>query len=414
LAETKIIEFFKSAPGFERLLRAMFDTYSHSGRVFGAVRLTRPSEEEETALSEFFKRDYYDQALIRIGLADFERQIQKRFPQESEGVGLGEILAQYTGKPTPKNRHTRGEISQKGTMASNVLAEIMPKFENTIAAGWLKEISRQTRREYRRWAEQYNSEPQEVIRTIQEVSEALNNLPNENKLTPLAKFSKRFTSASLDFHSSHGRLFLKALAFKFNQPSPACTDDFISLHLRAGLLSCGKISGVTVHGINGQNETQMLTLESLSRVESVSVFGGKVFIFEEPLIFNAVCEQLNNFRCTIINPPSTNSAAFLYLLKMLHAAKIPMYYAGNMTVKSLEIADKLCLEFGKTITPWRYRREDYELILQQENAPLQGEKKQLSLHNETLASLLSLMRKTGKTASSIPLVPLYVDEIKTK
>lgn len=97
----EIAKIFKSNVGFERILRAMVDTYLHHRRAFVAVRLTRPSIEEEFALLEFFKRDYYDQALIRISSADFERQIQKNFSAE---VGLGEVLSHYIGKPDV-NRH---------------------------------------------------------------------------------------------------------------------------------------------------------------------------------------------------------------------------------------------------------------------------------------------------------------------
>jgi hypothetical protein len=139
------------------------------------------------------------------------------------------------------------ETLQKGTFASAILSELLPKFEGTPAASWLKEISRQTRREYRKWAEQYNNEPQIVSETLQSVAEALNNIPQKINLMPLAEFSEKFSNSpyTLDFNSVRGQLFLKALAFKFNQFSPVCTEDCIKLHLQAGLLSCGKISGVS-------------------------------------------------------------------------------------------------------------------------------------------------------------------------
>jgi len=386
----------------------MHDTYSHNGRIFGAVRLTRPTESEEAALSKFFKRDYHNQALIRIGLGDFERQIQKNFPEEGEGFRLGDFLAEYMG--TPKKQLE--ETLQKGSFASVILSELLPKFDEPPAADWLKELSRQTRREYREWTERYNIEPTPVIEMLQSVSEALNNLPQEKKPTPLAKFSEKFANSpyALDFHEKHGQLFLKALAFKFKQPVPTCTEDCINLHLRAGLLTCGRISSVTMHEI--QSGTQILTLENISCLEYISAHGGKVFIFEDPLIFNAVCERLNDCRCTIINPTNGNSAAFLHLLRIFLAAGNTMHYAGNINFKSLEFADKLCVDFGKNLIPWRYSREDYEFILSQKNFILPSEKKHISLHNETLASLLSLMRKTGRTASSMPLIPHYIEDIK--
>lgn len=412
----EILLFFKANAGFDRLLRAMFDIYLQHGRPFGAVRLTRPSEAEEAALSAFFKRDYYNQALIRIGLADFERQIQKNFSQEA---GLGTVLAAYMGKP-----HKRAPRTEKqGTFVAAILAEI-PKFANTPAEAWLKEISVQSRRAYRKSAEQYLSDPKSTLKTIRTVAKALNEIPCGERLTPLAEFSEKHTGSrdALDFSGARGQLFLKALACRFGLPAPVGKEACICLHLRAGLLSCGKISNVTVIGLAAQNDSvcehfekinqaHVLTLENLSRFERVSAHGGKAFIIEDPLVFEAVCENLRGVKCTLICPVGGAGAAFLYLLGLFRAAKIPVYYAGNFDYKGLELADRLDRDF-ENVTPWRYSREDYAEILAKSSVPLPDEKRNLALHNETLASLLSHMRKTGKTASSMPLVSSFSEEIK--
>lgn len=427
-----VLQFFKDKAGFKRVLRAMYDTYSKHGRVFGAIRLTHPSTAEESAISEFFQRDYYNQALIRIGLADFERQVHKNFP-DSEGISLGEILAEYMGKPQPKKHSVRlskfSSAQKPGTLSSVILSEILPKHENTHAAPWLKEVSLQTRRVYRKWAEQFVTAPKIVTATLLEVADALNNLPEES-LTPLASFSQKFCGNpnALDFHGSHGSLFLKALACRFNQPEPSSIEDCIKLHLRAGLLTCGNISGVTVFGLSAKiadgqsdkvceyykktNQAFVLTLENIAQFSSVSAYGGRVFIFEDPQVFSIVCEQIHNTKCTLICPTNGFSAALMYLLEHFHTNEVTLFYAGNMNFKSLEQADKLYQKFGKTLIPWRYTHDDYTKILSQGSSPLPDEKKHLSLHNETLASLLSQMRKTGKTAPSITLIPYYIDDIK--
>jgi len=88
-----------------------------------------------------------------------------------------------------------------------------------------------------------------------------------------------------------------------------------------------------------------------------------------------------------------------------------MYYAGNINYNSLALADKLYLKFTKNFKPWRYSKADYERILETNSTMLQDKKKDLSLHNETLASLLSQLRKKGRTASSMPLVSLFAEDI---
>jgi len=425
----KIVQFFKSDFGFDRMLRAMFDIYLNHGRAFGAVRLTRTSVEEESAISEFFKRDYYNQALIRIGLADFERQMHKKF---SDNVELGAVLAEYMGKPVEK-RYARSDAQKPGTFASIILTDVLPELENTPAQVWLKEISMQTRRAYRTWATRYLTEPENIIKMIRDVSEALNNINEDKKLIPLTEFSEKFTGSpnALDFSGTHGELFLKSLACIFKLPTPFSTEECIYLHLRAGLLSYGMLSSVTVFGISAKtydeqddtacahyenlNQSHILTLENMSRFASVSARSGKVFILEDPQIFAAVCTQLKGLKCTIICPACSSgfSAAFIYLLKYFRTADIPLYYAGNMDYRGLEHADKLYVEFDKIFVPWRYSHEDYAHILSEGNVSLPDVKKNLAMHNDTLASLLSHMRKTGKTATSTPLIPLFCEDIKS-
>lgn len=201
------------------------------------------------------------------------------------------------------------------------------------------------------------------------------------------------------------------------------------LALSRGLLSCGVISNVTVRGVsaknsnclqiatscvhcNNLNQKHVLTLENLSGFESVSAFS-KAFIIEEPQVFAAVCQQLGEINRTIICPVSGFPAAFMYLLKLLSAADVSLYYAGNMDYKGMERADRLYLEFGKTFILWHYSREDYAHVLSQGSTQIPDEKKNLTMHNETHASLLSHMRKEGKIASFMPLVPLLVEDIRS-
>ena len=426
----EIIEYFKSDKGFERLLRAMFDIYVRYGRAFGAVRLTRPTTEEETVLSGFFKRDYYDQALIRIGLADFERQVQKVF---STDLLLGEFLEGYSGRSViSKSDMKAGARSSTDQFTGGLMAELVPIYDETPAGRWFGEMMAHMRRTYRPWVEMYQREPAVVIEMVRTTAEALNNLPgSKGGLVRLAKFSEKYTGSpfALDFSCSHGQLFLRALANYYDKPVPVADEDCVNLYVKAGLLTGGVLSRVTVMGLcavtnNGKpdaasiiyNELQqahVLTLENLSRFASVSAYGGTVFIFENPAIFAAVSERLRDVNCTLVCSVGGGTPAFLYLLKMFRKGGAKMYYAGNLDYRGLSLADKLYLEFGKNFIPWHYSRTDYELVLAEGDSLLPDEKKGLAMHNEDLASLLSTMRKVGKTSSSMPLVELFVEDIKT-
>ena len=412
------LQYFAQEKGFDRLIRAMFDVYARHGRAFGAVRLTRPGAEEEKAISTFFKRDYYNQALIRIGLADFERQMQKMFEAD---LRLDAVLEGYTGRQIRSDVRT-GKNSDRFT--ASLLTELAPRYENTPAATWLMEMISHMRRTYRPWVEMYQENPSFVLEIVDAVASALNNIP-ESGLTRLGEFSGKHTGSpyALDYYDMHhGQLFLRALAHRFGMSIPYNAEDGLSLYLRAGLLAGGVLSRVTVYGLNANdeattiydnlNEAFVLTLENLSRLSSAQAYGGKVFILENPQVYAAVYERLRGTKCTIVCPMGGGMPAFTYLMKLLLANGATLYYAGNLDYKGLLAADKLYLELGKSFVPWRYEREDYERILGETEALLPDEKKGLAMHNDVLASLLSHMRKVGKTASSMPLVPLLVEDIK--
>ena len=419
---TEIINFLKNDNGFERLMNGMFDLYNRYGRCFSAVRLSRPSGEEEKALSEFFNRDYYDQMLIRIGLAEFERQLQKVFNYDA---GLSAILEAYCGRQLATYSEPAVETNRyKDAFTRTIRDEMLPKYEGTPAAYWLSEMIAHTRRTYRQWADQFTHEPDEVLSMISAVCGAVNALHKHDQLIRLSDFAARHMDSprALDFHSPLGPLFLRALAHKYQAHVPTVLEDSIRLYLQAGLLSDGVLSQVTVRGIKTGDEACMfydqlgeahvLTLENICRLNEASAYGDKVFVVENPHMFSALCERLSGLNCTLMCAANGLNPALERLLELCTASGATIYYSGNMDYKGLTVADKVYLRFGKLFVPWRYGKADYELLFAGNDYLLPDDRKDLAMHNEELASLLSLLRKRGKSAPSFPLVGLLAEDIR--
>ena len=419
---TEIIQYLKSDSGFERLMNGMFDLYNRYGRCFSAVRLSRPTKDEEKALSVFFNRDYYDQMLIRIGLAEFERQLQKVFSYEA---GLATILEAYFSRSLTTHSEPALESNRyKDAFTRTIRDDVLPRFEDTPAADWLREMLAHMRRTYRQWADQFPHEPENVLAMISAVCEAVNALPGPDQLIRLSDFSARHldNSRALDFHAPMGPLFLRALAHRYQASVPTVLEDSIRLYLQAGLLSEGVLSQVTVRGIKASDEACMfydqlgeayvLTLENICRLGEASAYGEKVFVVENPHVFSALCERLSGQNCTLVCAANGLNPALERLLELCTASGAAIYYAGNMDYKGLTLADKVYLRFGKLFVPWRYGKVDYELLFTGSDYLLPDDRKDLAMHNEELASLLSLLRKKGKSASSLPLVGLLAEDIR--
>jgi len=141
-------------------------------------------------------------------------------------------------------------------------------------------------------------------------------------------------------------------------------------------------------------------------------YGDKVFIVESSHVFSALCERLSGHNCTLVCAADGLNPALEKLLSLFVQCGSVLYYAGNMDYKGLTLADKMYLCYGKAFIPWRYSKSDYELLFTGNDYLLPDDRKDLAMHNEELASLLSLLRKKGKSASSLPLVGLLAEDIR--
>jgi uncharacterized protein (TIGR02679 family) len=424
----EILRYFSENIGFSRLMNGMWDMYSRHGRAFGAVRLDKPQPYEERAMSDFFKRDYYDQALIRIGLAEFERQMQMTF---SDAPGLGVFLEGYFARPLTASakfdKNQRKNHPTRDGLLTHIKAKLLPLYTNTDAEYWLKDMLSHMRRTYKLWAERFNAEESQVHSEIKHVCEALNALPHREYVL-LADYSAKICgdSSALDFYGSHGQLFMRALSQRFGTNVPVFLEDSIHLYWQAGLLSNGVLNQVTVSGVlaysneadaacahyDTMGEAHVLTLENISRYTRVDAHNNTVYVIENANVFALVCEKIRGVRATLVCAAAGMNAALDRLLTLCCESGAKVYYSGNFDPKGLTWGDMLYLRFHKNFVPWRYTKEDYETALKDAAAILPDEKKKVSLHNEAFASLLSTIRKNGKSAAQLPLAGILAEDIR--
>jgi uncharacterized protein (TIGR02679 family) len=408
--------YFKNTDGFSRLMSGMFDMYVRYERCFGAVRLSNPTPEEEKAISDFFNRDYYNQALIRISLADFERHVQKKF---SGSIQLDALLETYTRRPIMRRTSPRITVN---AFSAQVESDLLPMYTETEAGFWLREVIAHTRRTYRKWAEAFTREPQRILGILETVCAALNDLPClRGEKENLMDFTKRHheNAHAFDINNELGSLLLRALARRFDMPLPSGANESSALYYMAGLLTEGVLNSVVVKGIKGfrgdasdkacdfynkLGETHVLTLEQLSRFTGAQAHEGKIYIIENLPVYSAVNERIRGKICSMMCIGNGLNAAAVCLLDLLSASGTKIYFSGNMDYSGLALADKVYLRHPKLFIPWRYDKTDYEKILSNNEFFLPDHKRDQGLHNDDLASLLSTMRKRGKTAPQMALV----------
>ncbi|MCL2708726.1 MAG: TIGR02679 domain-containing protein [Defluviitaleaceae bacterium] len=431
----------KESAGFGRLMEGLFEAYARHGRCFGAVRLADPAPEEEAAVSGYFGRDYYDQALIRIGLADFERQSQKLFGREAK---LDAVLEAYFNKRVARRQGSRTDLGEFGTF---IETELAPRYSGTEAGAWLDEVCAHMRRSYRAAAQAYAENPREAGDMARNICEAINKLAAKKYAAasrpknvstgalsrspvfssppapsiPLSEFSSKITGDphALSPAGTHGDLFARALAWLYKSRYPSNPEEFCALYLKAGFVCLGQASLVHVRGVkashgqtpcescdfyNKRREAFALTLENIGGFDRAEPFGNKVYVIKNLEAFSAVCERTRGFDRTVVCASGGLNAAFALLIDKMGAGSPKLYFSCDMDFAGLSVADAVYLRYPRQFVPWRLDKADYESAAPDGELALTDRQKETGLHCEELASLFSAMRKNGKTVSQSSLV----------
>jgi uncharacterized protein (TIGR02679 family) len=340
------------------------------------------------------------------------------------------LLEAYTKRPVIRRVGSRVTVNAFSAYVDN---ELLIKYKNTEAEGWLGEVVAHTRRVYRRWAEAFIRDPQLVASRMEAVCNALNDLPClHDKYESLPDFTKRLDNDIFDLglNGECGSLLLKALARRFDVPLPTNAEDGSALYFMAGLLTEGVLNQASVRGVlafcgeasdpvcdfyNQRGEPHVLTLQHLSRFSHTRAHKKIIYVLENRAVFSAVSELLPpTCPCTMLCMDNGFNAAASRLLDMLTASGAKIRYSGDMDYKGLTLADKIYLRYPKQFDPWRLDKDEYERVMSDSEFHLTEQKKEQGLHHEGLASLLSYMHKKGKAAWQISLVKELAQDIRDR
>lgn len=397
----QVFNYFDSHNGFRRVLSQMAVVYARHGRTFGAISLCNVSIEEENALSAFFGYDYYNQALVRISLGDFARRLEKLFPAYGD---FGGFILNYLPNSTINT-------SNSDPFAAAIATNLLPYYQDSRASYWLLAVAQHKCPTLKQLGEDFFVSPINVINAIGKVAAAISSLPVSGKFVPLNTFAASCIHEphALDFNGKYGHLFIGALAYIFDSPVPQTAEESVELYAKARLLSNAALSQVMTYGlIPNCNTAHVLTLENIIQLTNINCYAKTVFVFENTLIFCTVNQQLAGKAYTALAGPA--NAAMCEVLHKLVKAGASVYYIGNMNYSGLNNADRLYLKLGKNFIAWRYTADSYQQMLNHHSYTLE-ENTDLALHNDDLASVLSLIRKTGKTGDVMALVPQLVADI---
>lgn len=362
-------EYFRSNPGYHRILAALRQKYQSFGRPAGTVCLPDASEEECQAARRIFGRPFSPP--LRFQAARFEAALQEtRF----QGVSLKEVLEAYFGAEL----HTRREEKETlDGLLSAMLAQAAGAAQDGISARWLRALEEGRGGAYALLRREAARDPQGARRGLLQACRGAERLERRPKApVRLAVLSAEATSDphALDGGTLPGKLFLHLLAFRSGGQFPGGAEARDGLYYENGIL-CDSISSLVTQvglvlrtgagehpayaALRERGELCTLSLAGLAGLTGAESPAGRAYIVENEMVFAQLCDRAAQFSAPLICTSGQPSVAALRLLDLLAASGTALFYSGDFDGKGLSIAAQLCARYPGLLTPWHMAAGDY-------------------------------------------------------
>lgn len=411
--------FFRQDAGFHRLLNALLTKYRSLGKVGGTVVIRDIKDEEQRALSHFFRTYYTAGEDVRVSFIAFVRALQKTKFADIDPI---EILGAYAGEELVSNKVAKEQNEQnKQTFFARVLAA----HTHPYSQFWLRTIGSDKRS--RRIMSLYEESPDICAEQLNCIATALSLLPETYERLPV--FAQRITGNphAFDRNTERGQLFVEALSIlaaqrikesgdmsgeeeenlsaieqenELLQTFHLVRDDILNFVTCVGLLAWCE-ENLLMHWKHAVYESMVLNvpvrnLWSVTKIKAWEEISF-VFIVENPSVFSSL---LDVFLEKGSVPPLVCShgqfkLATWMLLERLRAGGMHMYYAGDYDPEGLQMAQRLYHRYPGQVTLWRYTVEDYQASQPDYELDKRRLKKLDMIVCDELVLLAEEIRKTG-------------------
>ncbi|WP_087065671.1 TIGR02679 family protein [Intestinibacillus massiliensis] len=373
---SECVAYFKSRPGYHRILEQMLKKYKAYGGPVGQVSIVDATEEECEAAQALFGRPYAPP--LRFKLQAFDNALQQT---KFQGVTLKKLLESYFHTTI----RTKKEIQRQVELDfSEMLTRVSSETQSSAGRDWLSRLGDKNDgyQLLRKSMGDRTAEP--ALRQACRGVDWLALHPGE--VVRLAVLSARATSDphALDGGRLAGKLFLHALAALEGRVFSTVAEDRDSLYYEAGILCDSIASSVTQVGLvlcdeNGEHpafrafrerhESCTLTLMNLAALSSGHSPSGQAYLVENQMVFSQLCDQAKRFHSPLICTSGQPQVAVLRLLDLLATAGTQFYYSGDFDGEGLSIAARLMTRYPKLLRTWHMAPEDYARTCPEVNLP---------------------------------------------
>ncbi len=395
------IIYFKQ-PGFERLFKGFQKRYISLGRVGGSVTLHSLNEDELDALEGFFQKDCHHKKSLTVSVDTMEKALAKtRFSE----VSFEEILHGYFPKELISKRQHEEE---RKIQTEKHFLQMVDGYEKTKAGQWFLKMLEEKEGVYSSLHQDEMKNTSWALENIPYLLKALEMLPLwHDEKQRIAVFASAVTGNPHYFDETNKmfRYLLYGICGVCNIQYPQKQNAEVKAELlyQAGILKDDISSNVTCIGIRGylysgeihdgiegflkQGEMVQLNMYHLGKLKSIHSVGQKVYVVENPSIFQKLAEETKGKVCVVCSNGQLRLAV-LVLLDLLTDTGSQILYSGDFDPEGLMIAQKLKNRYHEKLQLWHYECEDYTKAKSMEEI---SEKRLRQLENVTCEELQGLV-----------------------
>ena len=455
----KASAFFQQ-PAWVRLLEAIYKKYMDRG-ISGQVVLDQCTREEQREIARFLQRSLPATDRLSVRLADFQAALE----QSSFACSLPDLLqALFPERPhvtRVQQRTQQTRLHQQFYADLDVLIDTLPA--DSRGKYWLLHGKHGKDALFRYHKNEARTAQEHLLRILQVIVEALDQLPAPSSFHSLAQFSLRISGDPhfLDATTGSGRLFLSALADlrsltaseatrRENEGASDVLDQEIQpteqehwrhlLYYEAGLLLDTVSSTVAVfHLRSAWNHTEqadpligaagarvlVLPLRQLLAWKKLLPVSKQVYLFENPQVFEILIDTLLQ-ECmaseehareklpTLVCTSGWPSVAVLRLLNLLTESdpETRLYYSGDFDIQGLRIAAHLLARYPRQCRLWHFDPASYLVASHSRGATLDAnDLTGLQKLPPPFAELCTCMQQRGQKAYQEGLVQILLEDI---
>jgi uncharacterized protein (TIGR02679 family) len=448
----KAVVFFEQ-PVWTRLCEALYVKYMAQGRIGGQVVLHSCTLEEQRALARFLQKKLPQQSAITIRLSDFQQALDASgFACELPAL-LHALFPERPHTTRPQQREKKAISQQRFyERLSQLLAELP---DDSPGQRWLLAGAHGRDELFRRYKNESNQAQEQLLRQVQTIAHALNQLPIPPDFERLAIFAQRATGDPhyFDGNVPTGRIFFRALMdLARREPSIQPSEQQLEnaqlanseavtevsevseqnyqrllLYYEAGLLLDTISSTVAVFHLSYAEDLAghpdelitatgerilTLSLRQLLAWKKLRAASKRIYLFENPQVFEVIVDELQRITAnmpdnqkpqlpTLICTAGWPSMAVIRLLNQLieAAPDSSLHYSGDFDIQGLRIASLFLARYAEQCHLWQFDPASYLTALHSQAAELStSDRAGLQALPEIFAPLTAVMREHNKKA----------------